>query len=235
MNQSPSLDEVTQQGRERLFPSLSNPNWLVLRERRRIFDRWLAQLPSNELDVLDVGGRIQPYRVLIANRLRRYIAVDLRRTPLVDLVARAEELPLGNARFDLVICTQVLEYVAEPCLVLGELHRVLRPGGVLLLSVPSACPMDAAEECWRFLPAGLRHLLAGFTRVEVVAEGSSVAGFFRTVNTCLDIFVRYPAARYVYRRCLAPLVNLAGALMEKLSGVVRNEQFAVNYSVLAEK
>jgi SAM-dependent methyltransferase len=234
MDKSPILDEVTQQGRERLFPSITNPNWLVLRERRRIFDRWLAQLPSNELEVLDVGGRIQPYRALIANRLRRYIAVDLRQTPLVSVVARAEQLPLGNARFDLVICTQVLEYVAQPSLAFGEIHRVLRPGGALLLSVPSACPMDAAEECWRFLPAGLRHLLAGFTRVEVVAEGSSVAGFFRTVNTCLDIFVRYPGARYVYRRTLAPLLNLVGALMEKFSGG-RNEQFAVNYSVRAEK
>jgi len=234
MDKPPTLDEVTQQGRERLFPSLTNPNWLVLRERRRIFDHWLAQLPSSELDVLDVGGRIQPYRTLIANRLRRYIAVDLRLTPLVDVVARAEQLPLGNARFDLVICTQVLEYVAQPSVVFGEIHRVLKPGGALLLSVPSACPMDAEEECWRFLPAGLRHLLAGFTRVEVVAEGSSVAGLFRTVNTCLDIFVRYPAARSVYRRSVAPLVNLAGALMEKLSGQ-RNEQFAVNYSVLAEK
>jgi SAM-dependent methyltransferase len=234
MDRPPTLDEVTRQGRDRLFPSLTNPNWLVLRERRKIFDQWLAQLPLGELDVLDVGGRIQPYRALIANRLRRYVAVDLRLTPLVDVVARAEQLPLGDARFDLVICTQVLEYVAQPSLVFGEIYRVLRPGGALLLSVPSACPIDAEGECWRFLPAGLRHLLAGFTRVEVVAEGSSVAGFFRTVNACLDIFVRYPAARSVYRSSLAPLVNLLGALMEKLSGF-RNEQFAVNYSVLAEK
>jgi SAM-dependent methyltransferase len=234
MNRPQTLDEVTQQGRDRLFPSLTNPNWLVLRARRRIFERWLTRLPSGELDVLDVGGRIQPYRALIANRLRRYVAVDLRLTPLVDVLARAEQLPLGSARFDLVICTQVLEYVAQPSLVFGEIHRVLKPGGALLLSVPSACPIDAREECWRFLPAGLRYLLAGFSTVEVVPEGGSVAGFFRTVNTCLDIFVRYPAARFAYRRTLAPLVNLGGALMERLSGL-RNEQFSVNYSVLAEK
>jgi SAM-dependent methyltransferase len=234
MDRPPTLDEGTRQGRDRLFPSLTNPNWLVLRERRKIFDRWLAQLSLGELDVLDVGGRIQPYRALIANRLRRYVALDLRLTPLVDVVARAEQLPLGDARFDLVICTQVLEYVAQPSLVFCEIHRVLRPGGALLLSVPSACPIDSEGECWRFLPAGLRHLLAGFTRVEVVAEGSSVAGLFRTVNTCFDIFVRYPAARSVYRRSLAPLVNLLGALMENVFGS-GNEQFAVNYSVLAEK
>jgi SAM-dependent methyltransferase len=234
MDKPQTLNEVMQQGRERLFPSLTNPNWLVLRERRKIFGHWLAQLPSNDLDVLDVGGRIQPYRALIADRLRRYVAVDLRLTPVVDAVARAEQLPLGSTRFDLVICTQVLEYIAQPSLVLSEIHRVLRPGGALLLSVPGACPIDAEEECWRFLPAGLRHLLAGFSRVEVVPEGGSMAGFFRTVNTCLDIFVRYPVARSVYRRSLAPLLNLGGALAEKLSGR-RNQQFAVNYSVLAEK
>jgi SAM-dependent methyltransferase len=234
MNKVTTLDEAIRQGRDRLCPSLTNPNWLVLRERRRIFGQWLARLPSPDLDVLDVGGRIQPYRALMSARVRRYIAVDLRITPLVNIVARAEHLPLGDALFDVVICTQMLEYVADPSLVLGEIHRVLRPGGALLLSVPSACPVDSANECWRFLPAGLRHLLAGFTRVEVVAEGSSVAGFFRTVNTCLDILVRKPAARFVYRRSLAPLLNLSGALAEKISGR-RNEQFTVNYSLLAEK
>ncbi len=233
MDKPPTLAEVTQQGRERLFPSLTNPNWLVLRERRKIFTRWLAQLPSTELEVLDVGGRIQPYRELIADRLRRYMAVDLRPTPLVDAVARGEQLPLGNARFDLVICTQMLEYAPQPSLVVAEIYRVLKPGGKLLLSVSSAAP-DVGEESWRLLPTGIHSLLAGFRQVEVVAEGSSVAGLFRTVNVCFDIFARYPAARFVYRHSLCPLVNLAGGLLENLSGR-RNQQFAVNYSVLAEK
>ena len=234
MNHHPTLKEVALQGRERLFPSLTNPNWLVLRERRKIFECWLAQLPSTELDVLDVGGRIQPYRALMANRIRRYIAVDVQFTPLVNVAAQAQQLPLGDATFDLAICTQVLEYIAEPSLVFAEILRVLRPGGALLLSVPSACLIDGVEERWRFLPAGLRYLLADFGAVEVVAEGSSVVGFFRTVNACLDLFARYPAARFIYRHSLAPLVNLSGALAEKLSGG-RNQQFAVNYSVLAKK
>jgi SAM-dependent methyltransferase len=233
MNRFPTLDEVIEQGRGRLYPSLTDLNWLVLRERRRIFDGWLAQLPSSELSVLDVGGRIQPYRPLVANRLRRYVAVDLQLTPLVDVMARGEQLPLCDAHFDLVICTQMLEYASQPSLVVAEIYRVLKPGGRFLLSVPSAAP-DAGEERWRLLPAGLRSLLAGFQRVEVVAEGGSVAGFFRTVNVCFDIFARYPVVRSVYRYSLCPLVNLTGKLLEELSGR-RNEQFAVNYSVLAEK
>jgi SAM-dependent methyltransferase len=128
----------------------------------------------------------------------------------------------------------MLEYVSQPDLVIGEIHRVLKPGGVLLLSVPGVCPTDAEEECWRVLPAGLRFLLASFTRVEVAAEGSSVAGFFSTVNRCLDIFMRYPALRYLYRRSLAPSLNLAGAVLDAV-GTRRNQQFVANYSVRAEK
>jgi SAM-dependent methyltransferase len=230
----PTLDEVMQQGRDRLFPSLTNPNWLVLSARRRIFEQWLNRLSVNDLMVLDVGGRIQPYCPLLTNRVRRYIALDIRSTPLVDVVARGEQIPVCDAVFDLVLCSQVLEYVARPSVVLAEIHRVLKPGGTLLLSVPGASLVDSAEDRWRFLPAGLRLLLVHFARVEVIAEGGSVAGLFRSVNACLDVFARYPAARFLYRHSLAPLVNLSGALAEKLSGG-RNQQFSANYSVLAEK
>jgi SAM-dependent methyltransferase len=228
------LNEARRQGRDRLFPPLTNPNWLVLRQRRMIFDRWMKNISSDHLAVLDVGGRIQPYRPLITERVQRYVAIDIRSTPLVSVVARGEQLPLRDSQFNLVICTQMLEYIAQPAQVIHEIHRVLKPGGSLLLSVPSACPMDAEEECWRFLPQGLRNLLTDFARVEVVAEGGSVAGLFRTLNLCADMFVRYPAIRSVYRHTLCPIVNLTGALLENFSGR-RNQQFAVNYSVLAEK
>ncbi|MGA7218859.1 MAG: methyltransferase domain-containing protein [Candidatus Sulfotelmatobacter sp.] len=234
MDRSPTLNEALRQSRERLYPSLTNPNWLVLRARRRIFADWLAKLPSNTLDVLDVGGRIQPYRDLLKDRLRCYVAIDMELTPLVDILALAESLPLADARFDVVICSQMLQYAADPSLVVAEIHRVLKPGGVLLLSVPCACLADAEEECWRFLPQALRHLLSAFAGVEISAEGSSVTGFFRTVNTCLEIFPRYPAARFLYRYSFAPALNLAGVLAEKISRS-GNEQFVVNYSVLAKK
>src|SRR5437879_10757042 len=51
-------------GRERLYPSLWNPDYLVLNERRRHFSEWAQRVPGQGLSVLDVGGRIQPYRPL---------------------------------------------------------------------------------------------------------------------------------------------------------------------------
>lgn len=230
----PTLEEVNRQGRDRLYPSLTNPSWLVLSRRREIFRGWLAKVNGDALRVLDVGGRIQPYRPLIEGRLKQYVAVDLGSTPLVNIHARGEQLPLASGEFDLVICTQVLEYVFDPVAVIAEMHRVLKPGGCLLLSVPSVWPRDSKLEYWRFLPAGIECMLGSFRSVEIVAEGGSVTGFFRSVNACLDIFVRYSWLRWIFRHTLCPLLNLSGILLERVAGS-RNDQFAANYSALARK
>jgi SAM-dependent methyltransferase len=234
MGQSDPLSQVLCEGRGRLYPSITNPNWLVLRERRKLFVRWLAQVPVVPLSVLDVGGRIQPYRPLLEGRLRCYVAVDVRSTPLVDIVARGEQLPLRDDSFDLIICTQVLEYVEEPRTVIGEIHRVLKPGGFLLLSAPAIFPVDSEDDRWRFLPPGLYGLLASFRRVEVHAEGSSIEGLFRTVAVWIASFARPRFFNRLLRWTLIPVLNLVGS---GIAAAVRssNDQFAANFSALAVK
>jgi SAM-dependent methyltransferase len=229
-----TFETVNREGKERLYPSLTNPSWLVLRRRREIFQRWFARLKEGQMIVLDVGGRIQPYRPLLAGRVRRYVALDLRQTPLVNVVARGEQIPLATDCFDLVMCTQVLEYVPEPAAVIAEIRRVLKPGGCVVLSVPSVCPQDSDHECWRFLPGILRCLLAKFNDVEVVPEGGSIAGLFRSINACMNIFCRYPVVRSAFRYTVFPAVNLTGALCDSIARS-KNEQFAPNYSVCAVK
>ncbi len=227
-----TLEQVRKAGRERLYPSITNPNWLVLRKRRELFRRWLnGSLPAHP-SVLDVGGRIQPYLPFLPDA--NYVAIDLRPTPLVTVVANADRIPFGSERFDLALCTQMLEYAPDPGLVISEIHRVLKPGGMLILSVPSAFPRDAEEDRWRFLPAGIHQLLGGFSELEVVAEGGSITGLFRTVNVCLHIFAKYAPVRILLSYTVIPLLNLAGYGLERLarSG---NDAFAVNYSVKARK
>src|SRR6516225_6909165 len=136
MGQPETLEQVTRDSAARLYPSLTNPHWLVLNKRREIFEDWIAKLPPGRLSVLDIGGRIQPYRALLEDRIERYIAADVRKTPLVNVLADGEQLPFANGRFDLVICTQVLQYVPEPGLLIREVARVLKPGAYFLLSVP---------------------------------------------------------------------------------------------------
>jgi len=225
-----AVKEFQNASRKRLYPSIINPNWLVLRKRRELFRHWLEGSLSKGGTVLDIGGRIQPYRTLLPET--RYLAIDLRVTPLVNVVANAERIPFPSQGFDLVLCTQMLEYAPDPGLVLSEIHRVLKPGGRVLLSVPSVFPQDADEDRWRFLPPGIRQLLSAFSEVEIVPEGGSIAGFFRTINVCLHMFAKYSAIRTVLSYTVIPALNLMGREEIARSS---NEVFAVTYSVMAWK
>lgn len=226
-----TLEQFQKAGRERLYPSITNPNWLVLRERRELFRHWLESSPPGAA-VLDIGGGVQPYRTLLPGA--RYLALDLRLTPLVHVIASAGQIPFSDQRFDLVMCTQMLEYAPDPGLVLSEIHRVLKPGGRLLLSVPAIFPQDAAEDRWRFLPAGVRQLLSAFSEVELVAEGGSIAGFFRTINVGMNLFARYSLLQTVLSYTVIPVFNLVGLGLEKMVRS-RNQAFTVNYSAMARK
>ena len=234
MPSSEASDQVERLSKARLHPSITDPSWLILRRRRALFTRWVERFPGKELEVLDVGGRLQPYRELLQGRVKRYVALDLRVTAVVNVVANAAEIPFADDSFDLCFCTQMLEYAPSPRAVIAEIRRVLRPAGALLLSLPSLAPCDASEDRWRFWPAAIRELLSEFSPVELVAEGSSAAGFFRTLNVGLISLARFQVLRTALRYTVIVLSNAMGALLESVSSG-SNESFAVNYSAIARK
>jgi SAM-dependent methyltransferase len=227
------LNQALRDSRERLHPSLRNPNWLILRQRRKIFQAGLDRLPGRNCSVLDVGGRLQPYRALLGTRVDCYLAVDLQLAPLVDVAAAAEALPFRDEQFDFVICTQVLEYLPDPRLAASEMRRVLKRGGIAFLSAPSIFVRDNDKECWRFLPEGLRFILKDFEAVEVLPEGNSVTGLFRTVNVFLVYFMKPRFLLPALEWTVVPFLNIAGWLLEKLGG--KSVVFAANFSVWARK
>ena len=103
-----------------------------------------------------------------------------------DIIGSLQDLPVADASFDAVLCTQVLEHVADPLAVLSELRRVTRPGGQLLLTVPLVWPLhEEPYDFFRYTPHGLRHLLtaAGFEIVSITPRNGSfttLAGLMRT-------------------------------------------------------
>jgi SAM-dependent methyltransferase len=227
------MDAQSQVARRRLYPSMTDPNYLVLRSRRLIFTAWAKQLQGKRLTVLDIGGRYQPYRPLFEN-VDRYVAVDLVRTELVDIVADAERLPIAQGKFDVVIATQVFDCFKDPAQAVKTIAGVLKTGGVLLAGFPACAPRFADIERWRFTASGLQLMMEPFDEVEIVPELYSVAGVIRTVNVALDTFVRYAWARWAYRLTFSPLLNLLGLGVEKLR-LTSNDQFTPNYSVRAVK
>jgi len=135
----------------RLHPRLRDPNYLVLRSRTVIFERWFSAINAGA-DGLDIDGRYQPYRPLLGNRVGKYVAIDLLQTPLVNVIADGQRLPFASETFDLVMATQVFEYFGDPRQGAREVLRVLKPGGTFCLSVAAFAPRFVDEEHWRFTP-----------------------------------------------------------------------------------
>jgi SAM-dependent methyltransferase len=153
----------------RLYPSIFAANYLVLRNRRIRMERFFSQRHTVG-KVLDVGAQYCPYYPLFKEKCESYTSMDLVDTPIVDIVCDAADMPVDSESFDLVLCTQVLEHCENPQGIMDKCHRVLRPGGSLIVTVPSIFPQHGyPADNWRFMPDGLRHLRA-FARVEVLGE-----------------------------------------------------------------
>ena len=116
--------------------------------------------------VVDYGCAQQPYRQLLPDGVR-YVGVDLPGNPKADvLIDDAGRVPLADGVADAVLSTQVLEHVTDPMVYLDECHRLLRPGGSLLLSTHGIMYYHRdPEDYWRWTSPGLKSVVEarGFT------------------------------------------------------------------------
>jgi SAM-dependent methyltransferase len=87
-------------------------------------------------------------------------------THIGDLCARNDAI--ADCAYDYIVCTEVLEHVLQPFDAAREMHRMLRPGGRLFLTVPFNLRVHGPlPDCWRFTEHGLRAVLAPFTILEL--------------------------------------------------------------------
>ena len=114
-------------------------------------------------------GRWNLYIGGAGRRVEGYVNLDLFPMPGVDVAADAEALPFDGAMFTRIECDAVLEHVRDPVQVMGEMRRVLAPGGYLHLVTPFCHPFhEYPKDYRRFTLDGLKQLACG---MEVVAEG----------------------------------------------------------------
>jgi SAM-dependent methyltransferase len=105
------------------------------------------------------------------NNVDRYIGVDLPPNSQADVYGDAMALPVQDGVFHTVLCNQVLEHVTEPSKLMAEVARVLRPGGVVLLTTPQTWGLHLEpHDFYRYTEYGLRYLAekSGLEVVEVI-------------------------------------------------------------------
>lgn len=103
----------------------------------------LAKFINKDGRVLDVGGGFRIITEFLPDfaKERNYVNLDisiemLKCSSCYNIPAAAEQIPCPNDSFDYVIPSDVLEHVNSKIKALNECYRVLKPGGLFLLSTP---------------------------------------------------------------------------------------------------
>lgn len=107
----------------------------------------LARVPTGAA-VLDIGAREGGLRKYLPDGVN-YQGIDITPEFASDAVLTrdiSEGIPFADASYDFVFCIEVLEHVPNPFAAFGEVNRVLRDGGVLIVSVPN--PYHLKEIVW---------------------------------------------------------------------------------------
>jgi SAM-dependent methyltransferase len=105
------------------------------------------------------------------------VGTDVYASPYTCLLADAHGLPFPTASFDGVWLQAVLEHALEPATVVAEVHRVLKPGGIVYAETPFMQEVhEGAYDFTRFTLSGHRWLFKNFEQINAgVVSGPGVA------------------------------------------------------------
>ncbi len=173
--------------------NLLHPSYL----HSRALNRALATVPTvipSAGRVLDVGCGSKPYRHLFNGQGQSYTGLEFTpanktgsRSDAPEVIADAHHLPIKPGSLDLVLVTEVLEHVAQPEIILHEVHRVLKPGGRVVVTLPFMFYQhDDPRDFRRLTPDGFRQMLVGTGldfRIEITARlGSTGTVLLQTLQ-----------------------------------------------------
>lgn len=121
--------------------------------------------------VLDIGAGA---RSVWKDFFPHVTTLDIAAEKKPDVVGDVHALPLEDSSFDIVICAESFEHFHNPFLAASKIARILKPGGLLLITTRFNFPVhDAPHDYWRYTPYGLRTVLKDFDIVEEGVEGDA--------------------------------------------------------------
>ena len=139
--------------------------------------------------ILVVGGGAvgSGLRKLYNDPTIELIAFDIYLSPYVQFLGDGHSIPLADKSIDGVVIQAVLEHVLEPSRVAGEIHRVLRDGGIVYADTPFMQQVhEGPYDFTRFTDSGHRYLFRNFERI----DSGCVAGAGTALLWSVKYFVR---------------------------------------------
>ena len=167
--------------------------------------------------VIDAGCGEQPFRALIEAHARQYVGMDVVQngSRSVAVLSDLENVPAASPCYPVVLCTEVLEHVADIDRSFAGLRRLTAPGGCVVLTVPFVYPVHMAPFDFRRLTEyGIAQLAAahGFEVVSFERLGRTTDG----LATLLEDASVLPATPAPYDRAKARLLRVAKSWLVRL-------------------
>jgi SAM-dependent methyltransferase len=199
-------------------PGGQHEEFIVPLLRSRIEATLGEDLPPAPRFVLDVGCGRQPFRLLLDDRTgSRYVGMDVAQTPeqSVDVVAAIDAPPppalLALGPFDFILCTEVLEHVADWGTAFANFSTLLRPGGRILVTCPHFYMLhEEPHDFWRPTLHAVRHF--GEANCLVVVRQEAAGDVWDVLGTMLACCAAAPHRAGLVPRLGAKLVNAARRL-----------------------
>lgn len=169
---------------------------------------------------LDYGAGTAKYRNIIKPYFSEYIAFDIVGGPNVDVTGDVLLPPFSDGSFDTVICTQVLEHVEKPWVVTSQIKRLLKKGGVVVVSAPFIFPYHADPyDFFRYTRQGLESLFKndGFEIIESGSYGKIFSVFSEIIH--FSVWNPYKAeGRTVWAGRAVRYMEKIAAFLDRLVG-----------------
>jgi SAM-dependent methyltransferase len=182
---------------------------------RDLLDQALFEIqPSLEGIILDVGGKkidkrgtFQPDLLKYKDQLSwLYLNMEIQTCP--DIYGDAHKLPVKSESIDCVLCCEVLEHVADPFTCCAEIHRILKPGGLFVFSVPFIFPIHADPyDFGRFTPERIRLMCKDFKSISSKPMGA----WLGTIGLLIELGSREISKQSIWTRQARKLVNGFGS------------------------
>lgn len=206
-------------------PGIRSPAYLT---RNRLLKGISRHAPALTGRILDFGCGSKPYRSLF--RVEEYIGLDFENpghphlNEQIEVFYDGKRIPFVDGHFDAVFSSEVFEHVFNLPDVLRELNRVLRLGGLILVTCPFAiCEHEVPNDFARYTSYGLRYLMVehGLEPINQDKTGNSVETVFQLWIMYIHQhisprFRRIPVVRSCFRLVTYVGLNLLALLFSRL-------------------
>lgn len=136
--------------------------------------------------VLDVGAKDSPYKELIPRT--KYLTLDINKKSQPDIYSDLHKIKWQSNYFDTVIATEVLEHLYEPQKAIDKIHRILKPGGVCILSTRFIYPYHPyPQDYYRFTWDSLKYLFRRFNTIDIYHHGNRIQVLWQIISECGNI------------------------------------------------